>query len=83
MSVEQTAQKPEVETNPFADPNGLVIELVDDRASCVHIAKAVRVNGLDISKWLRQNGVTITADSREATQVQLTFLAADVRTVDQ
>ena len=76
-------------TNPFDDPRGLVVELVDDTfnsnapgAQPVHVCKKVRINGLDISRWLVDNSVSLSVGHKEATKVTVTFLVADIHTTD-
>lgn len=74
-----------MQDNPFESPDGLNFELVDSPgASPVHKAvKGVRVNGLDITRWIDRQGVKITAAGDEATLVWVPFLAASVRTVTE
>ncbi|ANA86286.1 hypothetical protein SEA_LOZINAK_129 [Gordonia phage Lozinak] len=71
--------------NPFQDPTGLHFELVDgETPAVVHKSiKGVRVNGLDITKYVEHGGVTITTDRHDATVVQVRFLAASVKTVNE
>lgn len=73
--------------NPFADESGLHFELVDniggtDKLGPVHVTKTVRVNGIEISKWMDPRGFVINPSPTEATRVTVEFLAAEVRTVN-
>lgn len=84
-SDEASTYQSELAANPFAHPGGLNWELVDDPGvGPVHKPiNGVRVNGLDITRWVERGGISITTDAHEATRVHVTFLAASVRTVSE